>query len=339
MGSNFFKPHISDWVSTVIQQVRFAPDRKAIEQELTVVVLTVFLAIREHQSPAWPSPWQRTIEELAYPVPPASAAHRDVPGGTVVSPLQPGGDTMRLSRSGKCLRNLLLSLLLGFLLAAWLQFPPLTVGGMCRQMGRELLITTPEPIYVVKGDDPWLANFKNTYVIARSGDSYMTFLYKRPSLGVYRRSDLYRTTVSNDPTLTYYAGRLYLVGPLPEGTVSARAEATVQRTDVCQNADGSYAEPEYGETRVFPLNGELTAEGVLSFLVQELPFGPFDTSGSFTLRDAARKWYRILRESGNVTLTSTLYAEIPVQISLLDASGAVLDTLDLSIDTGAFSLC
>lgn len=142
MGSYFLKPHISDWVSTVTQQIRFAPDRKAIEQELTahyedhkqalldlgydeelaaersldamgdpvevgqalnkihkywlgvlwkasqillltVVVLAVFLAIREHQSPAWPSPWQRTMEEIAYPAPPASVAHRDVPGGTV----------------------------------------------------------------------------------------------------------------------------------------------------------------------------------------------------------------------------------------------------------------
>lgn len=246
---------------------------------------------------------------------------------------------MRLSRSGKCFRNLLLSLLLGFLLAVWLQFPPLTVGGMCRQMGRELLITTPEPIYVVKGGSPRLANFKNTYVVARSGDSYVTFLYERPSFGVYRRSDLYWTTISNDPTLTYYAGRLYLVGPLPEGTVSARAEATVQRTYVCQNADGSYSEPEYGETRVFPLKGELTAEGVLSFLIQEPPFnfGPFDASSSFTLRDAARKWYRILQK-GDDSASISLKAEIPVQISLLDASGAVLDTLSLSIDNDAFFL-
>ena len=90
---------------------------------------------------------------------------------------------MRLNRKQKILRNLILSVLLSLVFYACLGFPVYTVKDMCRQMAQTYLLEEPvEPLYILRERNP--SHYDNqspryTFVVARSGDTYISFQYER----------------------------------------------------------------------------------------------------------------------------------------------------------------
>ena len=93
-----------------------------------------------------------------------------------------------MRRKQKIFRNLLGCLLLGACAYALLWFPPYTVRGMCRQMARDYLLEEPlEPLYVRKDSSRYVNDHaRYTYVLARSGNTYISFQYEQNFLQNWR---------------------------------------------------------------------------------------------------------------------------------------------------------
>ena len=242
---------------------------------------------------------------------------------------------MRRSRLGKCIRNLVLILPLLFLLYAQMEFPPLTVDGMCRQMGRELLMTTPEPVYVVKAGSTWAQNQKDTFVLARSGGSWISFLYEKNSRRGWERSHRLSPQIGSPSILAAYGGNLYLAGNFPAEAVSVAGVATTQKTTIWYDATGKRSPPEFGEIRTFPLTGKPVADGIFCIPYQDTSRWRYDLEDSdYQLGDAAQLWYTgLLEGTTRDDGYSILHADIPIELTLCDAAGTPLDTLFCSMDT------
>ena len=243
---------------------------------------------------------------------------------------------MKLSRTGKTVRNLLLVLLLGVLFCAHRGFAPLTVGGICRSLGRQLLMTTPEPVYVYQGPRAFWDNVEDTFLIARSGPTWVSALYEQDDpLPGWERSWRQETSVENGPILAPYSGNLYLAGDFPAEAVTARGTAIAQHITIWHDGEGNREPPEYGESREFPLEGELLQPNIFV-----LPYGdpgqwPFNEvpAEEQTLAYASYNWYTIRSRLSNDNSRGLLHADIPFEITLYDAADQPLQTLQFTLDT------
>ena len=88
---------------------------------------------------------------------------------------------MSRNRTYRIIRNLLLCLLIGAVSYACLGFPPYTVKGICRQMERDYLLEEPlEPLYSLRERSRYRNDYaRYTFVVAHSGDTYLSFQYKQ----------------------------------------------------------------------------------------------------------------------------------------------------------------
>lgn len=239
---------------------------------------------------------------------------------------------MKLTRRSRLLCDLLAALCLGLLALAQWQFPPFTVHGMCREVGRMLLMTTPETIYVEQELSPRYNGSRDwhTTVIARSGDTWVGFQYGRSGLRPWELRYPTPFALEKGPMVLSANGKLYLAGDFPAEAVAVRGEAIATPTKRTFLADGTWTEKEYGEPVVFPLAGEAVAEGV--FL---LPYQDSDRYGDATediqLGQFIRENYMELSELS--TGYAIAHEEVPLTFTLLDADGRELQTLHLTLGT------
>ncbi len=244
---------------------------------------------------------------------------------------------MRLNRTGKIARNLLLCLLLGGCVYAMLGFPPYTLEGMCRRVQKEYLLPAEvEPLYVLeeahKYSDDWF-NRQYTFVLARSGENWLAFQYDRNGL---QNSSTYarQTVIQRDAFCTARDGTMYVIGPLGEAA-SARAAVTAEKhIAVYDEATETYQEVDSDETRTFTFQGEKLAPEVFAFRYRSGSFTFFPENipeADWDLEIIAQMWYRNSVPGENSY--GLRHADLPCQVTLYDAAGQVLDTLDLTVET------
>ena len=231
---------------------------------------------------------------------------------------------MRLNRTQKIIRNLLVSLLL--LVLVWLSYgcPPYTVGGMCRRVARERLLEDLQPLYVLReryrySSDWYPTQF--TYVLARSGDEYIEFQYEQDLL----RNMKYAPRGGEIATGTLCTGRegtMYVAGDFPPETVSAAAEIVLKA--------------EEGEEPILHhLTGELLEEDVLGFWYADDVFSSFPPfQQEKDLVDLVWDYHSRKHDSGGRGL---LHAELPCTVTLYDAAGETLEVRELTI--GTYDIC
>nr|WP_325212057.1 hypothetical protein [uncultured Oscillibacter sp.] len=236
-----------------------------------------------------------------------------------------------MNRGRKILRNLLLSVLLALLVYALLDFPPYTVQGMLDRMEREYLLSDLEPV-VVRGKSYKFGNetFANhtTFLLARTGDSYVTGVFDRSALEVYHG-------VNRDPGImkgtlcAAFNGTIYVAGDFAD-VGSASVEVTAQRTTRLYERDSEESELTYGERKTFSYPGVKLSDAVLAFSYQEEGISPGAWGPNTGLEGAAFNWYSSLTkgEGGR----GILHADLPVTVTLYGRDGEVSGALELSID-------
>lgn len=246
-----------------------------------------------------------------------------------------------LNRKQKILRNLLLCALLGFCVYAALGFPPYTVKGMCRQVARDYFLEDLEPVYVRQDKFKYAyegLSRKDTFVLARSGETYAAFQFQQhglQNLRYYVRS--YGVEMENDALCTAWGGTLYAAGTFADA-VSATAVVTAQR---------QYASlGEAGEPVDFTLKGEKLSDGAFAFSYispEHSWYSPTSMHGrdpapgqEIDLLDAIELWYwePLGEEDGGGY--SLLHAELPCAVTLYGADGGVLDVLEMEV--GVYAL-
>ena len=245
-----------------------------------------------------------------------------------------------MRRKQKIFRNLLGCLLLSACAYALLGFPPYTVRGMCRQMARDYLLREPlEPIYVLEDSSRYVNDHaRYTYVLARSGNTYLSFQYEQNFLQNWRYYQHIAPKMSNDTLCTARDGILYIAGPF-EGVSSATAEVAAEKTLVLYDPDTEERRAVRGpEVRTFTLQGEKEGEELLVFHYRNGEPDLFPEQVPETqqdLEDVSDLWYRIyLGEEEDISAGhGLLHMDLPVHVTLYDASGVLLDTLDLTVDT------
>ena len=227
---------------------------------------------------------------------------------------------MRLNRTQKTIRNLLISALL--LAAAWvsLGFPPYTVGGMCRRVARERLLEDLEPLYVLREAYHYSSDWYNThftYVLARAGDEYIEFQYERDLL----KNQTYAPRggeIAKGTLCTGREGTMYVAGDFPTETASAAAEI------VLKEGEGESAPVTHR------LTGELLTEDVLGFWYADDMFSNFPPfQEEKDLVDLV--WDYHSREHGGGR--GLLHAELPCTVTLFNETGEPLEVLELTIGT------
>ena len=248
---------------------------------------------------------------------------------------------MRLNRKQKILRNLLLSLLLSLVFYVSLDFPVYTVKGMCHRMTQTYLLEEPlEPLHIVRMRNPY--NYTNqspcyTCVVARSGESYLSFQYVRnflkssPDIRVMSK-------LSNGALCVGWNGMLYVAGPFGEAA-SATAEVRTEKTLMIFDPDTDTRTVTRGpEQLTFTYQGEKVGEEVFAFQYRGENHMPAwtgrVTESEYDLENVASEWYTgRLVDAGENDGRSLLHADLPVRVTLFDQEGSVLDTLDLTVDT------
>lgn len=242
---------------------------------------------------------------------------------------------MRLSRAGKTIRNLLVTALLAALTAAALGFPPLTVHQMCRQVGRDLLLPDLEPIYDLSFRQSYSGSSRRTFVLAKSGPTYVAFQFEREGLRNTRFYQPIQLKMENGPLVTSRFGSIYITGDFT-GVASATAEVTVQHTDVWQDFETrQQTDIQLGESKVFSYDCVLENDQVLSFNYSKSDSGAVNWEEG-GLIDAVETWYRqyftdIPAEMEYLNGSYGLDWDIPVEVTLYDEAGAVMDTLSLAV--------
>ena len=84
-----------------------------------------------------------------------------------------------MRRRRRIFKNLLFCLLLALGSVVVLDFPAYTVEAMCREVEREYLLADLEPLYVLEDREEYSSgNDDFTFVVARSGESYIAFQYE-----------------------------------------------------------------------------------------------------------------------------------------------------------------
>jgi len=245
-----------------------------------------------------------------------------------------GGGDMKLNRGQKTVRNLVLCALLWALVYAMLGFPPYTVRGMLARLERQYLLSDLQPVMVERDSRRYsndLFSHHRTYLIARSGDTYVFADFTRHVLEVdmgYRWNKIDRNVVC-----AACNGTLYVAGDFTEAA-SAVAEVTVQRTTQWYDPDTKERTRTTGERKTFTYQGEKVNDALFSFYYREEgepdswgPWGP-----NTGLEGAAYNWYSGYVRGSTGGGRSILHADLPVKVTLYDAGGGVLDTLELTID-------
>ena len=225
---------------------------------------------------------------------------------------------MRLNRKQKILRNGLVCLTLILTIYAALGFPPYTVGAMCRQVQRDYLLPELTPVYTLKEShkysDDWV-NRRYTFIIARCEDSYFSFQYDRDLLQNNRMA-VRGVDVGQGALCMARKGVMYVAGDFG-GVASATA--------VVRATNGT-------EFRDFTLEGERLSDAVFGFTYDDggWPFAPDGTPvEEMSLGEIAEYWYRTPSGGGY----SLEHAELPVTVTLTNAAGETVDTLELSVGT------
>lgn len=215
-----------------------------------------------------------------------------------------------LSRKGRIVRNLLLSILAALMLYIAMGFPPYTVGGMVDRMERRFLLPDLEPVFVLEDPHTYssdhLPGRHYTYIIARAGESdYLAFQYDTHLWS----SELF---VSRPPVLeqgAFCAARI--------GTIYAAAPA------MAKAASATAVVQTRNET--FTFSGERLGDEV---------FGFFYRTEEPNLETAVDFAYREDFQSGpNGYSYSLQNVEVPVLVTLYDEGGKTLDTFDLTVST------
>ena len=246
---------------------------------------------------------------------------------------------MSRNRTYRIIRNLLICLLTGAVLYACLGFPPYTVKGMCRQMERDYLLEEPlEPLYSLRDNSRYTNDHAQyTFVVARSGDTYLAFQYEQNYLQNWRYYQHVFPKMSNSVLCTGRNGVLYVAGPFGNAA-SAAAQVTVEKTTRIFDPDtGEQWTTRGPETQTFIFQGEKAGGNLFLFRYRsgEPHLWPELIPGAEReLEDVVDLWYRSYRkgeESG--ASHGWLHDDVPVQVTLYDEAGAEMETLDLSVDT------
>lgn len=247
---------------------------------------------------------------------------------------------MSRNRTYRIIRNLLVCLLIGAVFYACLGFPPYTVKGMCRQMERDYLLEEPlEPLYSLRDKNSRIVNdhARYTFVVARSGDTYLAFQYEQNYLQNWRYYQRVFPKMSNSVLCTGRNGVLYVVGPFGNAA-SATAQVTVEKTIMIYDPDTGERQITRGpEKRTFTFQGEEAREGLFLFRYrsgspnlwpEQVP------EAERELEDVVDLWYRsYLKGEGDGSGHGWLHDNVPVQVTLYDEAGAEMETMDLSVDT------
>lgn len=241
---------------------------------------------------------------------------------------------MKWNRGQKTIRNLTLCVLLGVLVYAMLGFPPYTVRGMLDRVERLYLLSDLEPVLVEKGSlrysNEWFA-YHTTYLIARSGDTYITTEFTRHGLAVEperRRS----TRLDRNALCMAWDGTLYVAGDFMEAA-SASVEVTAQRTTRTYDPKTEEYELTLGEKKTFAYPGEKVSDALFSFSYREEDaesWGAWASDDS--LEGAANNWYSVYYNLMSDGGRGILHADLPVQVTLYGGDGQALDTLELFVD-------
>ena len=247
----------------------------------------------------------------------------------------------RLNRKQKIVRNLLACGLLGLAVYAMLGFPPYTVRGMLDRAERRYLLSDLEPLLVERSSRKYSDQFyKNhdTYLLAKSGDTYVYTMYTRSLLRVcpeYGRN----LKMGSGALCTARDGTMYVAGPF-QTAASATAEVTAQKTTQYYTQSTDTWETVLGESCTFTFQGERLGEELFSFRYRaEDHHASWALDGvpesEYDLENAAEEWYSSYwmdsPETGGGR--GLLHADLPVHVTLYDEAGNLLNTLDLTVDT------
>lgn len=253
--------------------------------------------------------------------------------------------TIHLNRKQKILRNLLVCGLLGLAVYAMLGFPPYTVRGMLARTERRYLLPDLEPILVERAERRYSTRLGqetqyNTYLLARAGDdTYLYTMYSRRLLKVWPEYGR-NLKMGKGALCTARDGTLYVAGPFGD-VAFATAEVTAQKTTQYYTQATDTRETVRGETRTFTFQGEKMGEELFAFRYQE--DGDWNwwnlddvPESEYNLANVARMWYRgYLKDPADESegqSRGVLHADLPVHVTLYGGDGAVLDTLDLTVD-------
>ena len=249
----------------------------------------------------------------------------------------------RLNRKQKIVRNLLMCGMLWLAVYAMLGFPPYTVRGMLDRVERRYLLSDLEPLLVERSSRKYSNQFyKNhdTYLLAKSGDTYLHTMYTRSLLRVRPEYGRY-LKMGHGALCTARDGTMYVAGPF-RTAVSATAEVTAQKTTQYYTQSTDTWETVLGESCTFTFQGERLGEELFSFRYRaEDHHASWALDGvpesEYDLENAAEEWYSSYWMDSPDTGggRSLLHADLPVHVTLYDEAGAVLDTRDWPVDTYA----
>ena len=247
---------------------------------------------------------------------------------------------MSLNRKRRVLRNLLVSLLLLAVCYVSLGAPAYTVQARCRQMERKYLLNEPlEPIFSQRFPSPYTNDGARSYtfIIARSGDSYLSFLSERNGLVTDLHYQRVPTKLANELLCAACWGTLYVAGDF-EQVASAQAVVETEETTRLYDPDtGEHSVTRGPKQRTFTYVGEKLGDELFAFRYQDedhqtSTFG-WVAEEDYDLGNVASEWYSRRNITNTTGGRGILHADVPVTVTLYDEAGAVLQTLDLTVDT------
>lgn len=235
---------------------------------------------------------------------------------------------MRLTRGQRIVRNLLLSALLGVLLYVLLWFPPYTVRGMLDRVERRYLLSDLEPVLVERKylhhRNEWLSDHF-TYLIARSGETYVATEYSRHGLEVQSEGRRF-LKMSREALCMGLDGTLYVAGEFADAAF-ASVEVTAERTTRMYDPNTEEYELVIGERKTFTYQGEKVSDALFAFRLRE---GTGWDSGG--LEEVSSEWYSGYVIGDTSGVRRILHRDLPVRVMLYGEDGGILDTLELAID-------
>ena len=256
---------------------------------------------------------------------------------------------MKLTRGGKVIRNLLVTALLAALTYGAAGFPAWTEEQMCRQLGHDFLLPDPVPVYDLRYDSRIIGSRSRyrTFLIVKSGPTYLAATYCRDGLRMERNFLLLEACMANQYLLTPRNNRLFLAGDFSRAA-SATAVVTVRETVVnSEYGDRNEWTLEEGRPERCVYEGVRENDSVFSFRCSPASDrnGNLDQSFYENHRDlymiaenSYRHQIRNTEEGMPDPLVNRLDWEIPVEITLYDGAGDVLETLHLTVYTQDLSL-
>lgn len=211
-----------------------------------------------------------------------------------------------MTRKGNTLLCFLLSA--AILLGTWAAIgaPVRSDRAICRRAEGELLTADITPVQSFRFGD-------ETLMLARAGDLFLSFTY-------FPRDGVYRPQIRPDGVLEYRNNHAYFLGEAADAvTLTARPRQTwVERP--------SSADPNtpptvtYGAETSLTYEGVCAGDGVWTFAIPD--------QGE-SLQKLAGDWY-LRREDPHILSRSHINGPIPVEVTLYDGDGAVLDTLEFT---------